>query len=499
MSIIDFTQYQPPGVYIEQLAAPLVGVSGIAPDIVGIVGPSQGYRIVTESYVLNGTTPVTLNQYGPNAQTVVVTDQSGTSYLQTDYALVPITGPTPAQSQLTLARTPTSNIPNGAVVYVTYQYTDANYFLPATYTDYHSVKSDWGAPLDLTTNDILSPLSLAAQLAFTNGANAVIICPTADVGGTATRTGLSEAYDNLAAIENLDIIVPLPVGITGTSAAAGDVIGVGQDLANFLDSQAQVGIFAVGLLGYDAANIIGPQGLGPDTIATGINDYRVQEHWPNQINYYNGSNNASFVISGYYLAAAWAGVLASLQRQVPLTKKNVSGFSGIPNTVFTLMTVAYKNQLSSSGVAVTEQVSGGGLQMRHSVTTSTQTTTTRELSIIRAGDGMVSMIQNTLENSGLIGSAFTPSTLQNVKSLVQGALEALVASGMIIGYVNLGVQQASTNPLVVMVQFQYQPAYPLNYIVVQYAIDITTGSVAPVTTAPDPTGGSTADISSPGF
>jgi hypothetical protein len=488
VSIIDFTQYQPPGVYIEQLAVPLVGVTGIAPDIVGIVGPSNGYRTITESYVLNDVTPVTLNQYGANPATIIVSNQAGVPYLLTDYTVTVIEGndPTGALNQVQLARAPVSNIPTGWAVYVNYQFTDQNYFLPVTYTDYPSVKKDWGAPLDLSTNAILSPLSLAAQLAFTNGANTILICPTADTGLVASRSGLSDAYQNLAAVEALDIIVPLPVGIVGTPALPGDTINIGLDLASFLTQQAQVGIFGVGLVGYDAANSV-----SPDVIAQGIGSYRIQEHWPNQMNYFNGTNNASFIISGYYLAAAWAGVMASLQRQIPLTKKNVSGLSGIPNTVFTTMSAAYKNQLSSSGVAVTEQVTGGGLQMRHSVSTSTTAVTTREISIIRAGDGMIEMIQNTLENSGLIGSAFTPNTLANIKSLVQGALEALVAQNTIVGYVNLGVQQQSNQPLVVLVQFQYQPAYPLNYIVVQYAIDVTTGSVSTVTTAPDPTGGST--------
>jgi hypothetical protein len=486
VSIIDFTQYQPPDVYIEALAAPLVGVTGIAPDVIGIVGPALGYKTTTESYVLTDTIPVILNQFGANPASVSVTDVSGNAFLLTDYVTTVINGHTPAQNQVTVARSPTSNILSGQVVYITYQYTDGDYYLPATYTDYPSVKKDWGIPLDLTTNAILSPLSLAAQLAFVNGANTIIICPTQDTGGIATRTGLAEAYNTMASIVPLDIIVPLPVGISGTPALPGDTINVGLDLASFLNGQAQVGIFGVGLVGYDAVNSV-----GPDTIAQGISSYRIQEHWPNQMNYFNGTNNASFIISGYYLAAAWAGVLASLQRQIPLTKKNVSGLSGIPNSVFTTMTMAYKNQLSASGVAVTEQVTGGGLQMRHSVTTSTVAITSRELSIIRAGDGMIEMIENTLQNSGLIGSAFTPTTLANVKSMVQGALEALLSQGLIVGYTALGVQQQITNPLVVLVQFQYQPAYPLNYIVVQYSIDTTTGSVSTVTTAPDPTGGST--------
>lgn len=487
MSIIDFTQYQPPGVYIEQIATPLVGVSGIAPDVVAIVGPSQGFKVVTESYTLTGTTPVTLLQLGANASSVTVQSQSGTTYQNTDFAATTTTGATPTQNTVQVARTSGSNIPSGSVIYVTYQYTDANYYLPATYTDYPALKKDWGEPLNLTTNAVTSPISLAAMLAFTNGAQTVVVCPTIDVG-QATRSGLSSAYSNMAANENIDIVVPLPVGISGTPSGPGDTINVGIDLANFLASQAQNGIFTVGMLGYDSACTV-----GPDTIATAIGSYRVQEHWPNALSFYNGQNNQTFQVSGYYLAAAWAGVLASLQRQIPLTKKYVSGFSGIPNSVFTTMTAAYKNQLSKAGVAVTEVVNGGGLQMRHSVSTSTAAVTSRELSIIRAGDGMIEVIQNTLTNSGLIGSAFGPNTLQNIKSLVQGALESLVSSDMIVGYNSLGVQQGGTNPVVVYVQFQYQPAYPLNYILVQYQIDISTGSVSPTTVAPNPTGTPTAN------
>jgi hypothetical protein len=491
VSIIDFTQYQPPGVYIEALASPLVGVTGIAPDVIGLVGPALGYKTVTESYVLTDLIPVTLNQFGPNASSISITDQSGNAFLLTDWNATVVPGDVPADNQVQVARSSTSNILSGQVVYITYQYTDGNYFLPVTYTDYTSVKADWGTPLDLTTNAILSPISLAAQLAFTNGANTIVVCPTQDTGGVATRTGLSEAYQTLASIEQLDIIVPLSVGLVGSPALPGDTINIGLDLASYLNQQAQVGIFGVGLVGYDLANTV-----APDVIAQGISSYRIQEHWPSQMNYFNGTNNASFVVSGYYLAAAWAGVLASLQRQVPLTKKSVSGLSGIPNSVFTTMTAAYKNQLSSSGVAVTEQITGGGLQMRHSVTTSTVAITSRELSIIRSGDGMIEMIENTLVASGLIGSAFNSTTVTNVKSLVQGALEVLVSQGVIVSYDSLSVAQQSTNPLVLMVQFEYQPAYPLNYIVVQYSIDTTTGSVSTVSTAPDPTGSSTADISS---
>ena len=488
MSLIDFTQYQPPGVYIEQIASPLVGVSGIAPDVVAIVGPALGYKTVTESYALTGTTPITLAHYGANATSVTVQSQSGQTYQNTDFAATVINGATTAQNQVQVARTSGSNIPSGSVVYITYQYTDANYFLPATYTDYPTLKKDWGEPLNLVTNAITSPISLAAMLAFTNGAQQVVVCPTTDTTN-ATRTGLSTAYNNMAANEDIDIVVPLPVGISGSPGNPGDSINVGLDLASFLTQQAQQGIFSVGMLGYDLACTV-----GPDTIAGGVGSYRVQEHWPNSLNFYNGANNQTFQVSGYYLAAAWAGVLASLQRQVPLTKKYVSGFSGIPNSVFATMTAAYKNQLSKAGVAVTEVVNGGGLQMRHSVTTNTAAVTSRELSIIRAGDGMVEVIQNTLTNSGLIGSAFGPNTLQNIKSLMQGSLESLVNSGMIVGYNSLGVQQQGTTPVVVLVQFQYQPAYPLNYILVQYQIDTSTGSVSPVSVAPNPTGTPTANI-----
>lgn len=485
MSIIDFTQYQPPGVYIEQIATPLVGVSGIAPDVVAIVGPAQGFKIVTESYTLVGTTPITLNQLGANASSVTIQSQSGQTYQNTDFAATTTQGATPTLNTVQVARTSGSNIPSSSVVYITYQYTDANYYLPATYTDYPTLKKDWGDPLNLTTNAITSPISLASMMAFTNGAQTVVVCPTADTT-VASRAGLSAAYNAMAANEDIDIIVPLPVGITGTPSAPGDSINIGIDLATFLSQQAQQGIFSVGMLGYDLGCSV-----GPDTIAGGIGSYRVQEHWPNALNFYNGQNNQTFQVSGYYLAAAWAGVLASLQRQVPLTKKFVSGFSGIPNSVFTTMTAAYKNQLSKSGVAVTEVVNAGGLQMRHSVSTSVAAVTSRELSIVRAGDGMIEVIQDTLTNSGLIGSAFGPNTLQNVKSLVQGALEALVSSGMIVAYNSLGVQQQGTNPVVVLVQFQYQPAYPLNYILVQYQIDIATGSVSPTSVAPNPTGSPT--------
>jgi len=479
MSIFNTAVYEPPGVYTQSASSPLVNVVGINTSIIALVGPTRGYQVQTDGVVISPITPVFLSQAGVIGSSVVVTSTNGTVYSpSSDYVLTIVPGlggnPYLATAELLLATNTTISL--GSTVYVTYNYTNADYFTPQLFTQYNALAAMYGNPINLVTNVITSPISLAAQIAYTNGATSVIVCPTTDMNLVATRAGLSAAYASLAAYDSIDIIVPLPVGISGTAQGVGDVINTGVDLATHCDTMAAQGVYRVGIIGYETTVTV-----GPDIIAQGIVDARVMEAWPNQMNYFNGLNNTTLTVGGYYLAAAYAGYLANQPVQTNLTKKTISGFSGIPNTVFQTMTSPYKNQLSAAGVAVLESNSQG-LQCRHGVTTDPTSINTRELSLVRSTDAMVDTIQLTLDASGLIGSAFTVNTVQGVQNVVQAALSSVVQSGVIMAYRGLTAAETAINPTIVTVTFGYQPAYPLNYIVAIYTVNTSTGTVTPSTT-----------------
>jgi hypothetical protein len=46
-----------------------------------------------------------------------------------------------------------------------------------------------------------------------------------------------------------------------------------------------------------------------------------------------------------------------------------------------------------------------------------------------------------------------------------------------VDYVGLAVRQLLTNPDVIEISFGWRPAFPLNYIVLTFAVNLTTGSL----------------------
>jgi hypothetical protein len=475
----DFSQYQPPGVYVEEEVTPLVSVVGVSPTVIAIVGPSVGYRVATQAVTLSGTTPATLSKLGINPSAgFSVAAADGTVYPSTKYATVPGAGAdgdigTTTDNTLTLARvvTGTADIPDGATVYVTYRYTDATFYAPLRATDFDDVKDAYGEPLNLATGEITSPLSLAAKVAFENGAGQLVLVATDDAAATlTTRANLAEGLVKLEAIFDVNVVVPLPVGITGTVSTVGDSENVINDLKTHCESQSALNSFRIGVMGYERIVT-----RAPEVLAAAARSPRIMLAWPNRLSYYNGATNTMIEVAGYYLAAAYAGRMASLSVQTPLTKKQIRSFAGLPATMAQTMTVTTKNTWSAAGVAVTEVSRDGRLIVRHGTTTKTDTITVREVSLVRAKDALIGLIQLTTDRSDMIGSPIDDQTPIRVKSVIQGCLETAKNTGIIVSYNNLKVRQTPADLSVIEVKFQYQPAYPLNYIVVSFSINTTTG------------------------
>ncbi len=98
-------------------------------------------------------------------------------------------------------------------------------------------------------------------------------------------------------------------------------------------------------------------------------------------------------------------------------------------------------------------------------------------------DAMLRSCMSTIEASEVIGTPIVDETPARINGLVQGALEVLVNSDVIVGYSGLNVRQLSLDPTVLEVKFMYRPAYPLNYVLIVFGIDTTTGAL--VTTQGD--------------
>jgi hypothetical protein len=476
LSTIDLnTGFLAPGVYVQAVQTATPTAATLAADVIAIVGPAQGWMTFTDSMTLLQTTAKPLSQEGINQTTIVVTDTSGNVQAASGYIIVQ-TGTAP-NTTTTIQLASGSPMTTTQTYNITYSFTDSNYYTPQIFQDQQTLFSAFGQPFG-STGGVASPISLAGMLAL-QGASVVVIMPTTDTTGVATRIGLSNAYVQLEAINGIDLIVPLPVGMTGSVTAPGDIANVAADLSAHCDmmSGPSIAYNRCGIVGYESTVTV-----APDTTAANINDMRIMMVWPNAYGYYNSQSNVTFNVGGYYAAAKMAAILAGQPKNRGLTRSSISGFAGIPNNVLSTMTVPYKNQLSAAGVAVIEPAPGtGALWCRYGTTTAPANALTREFSLVRCSDAIMQEFQNTYNQAGIIGDPITSILITTINNLATAALEYLLSQSIIAGYNQPTSVQSTTNPDEVDVSFGYNPMYPLNIINVTYSVNQTTGTVAPAT------------------
>lgn len=470
---LDFATYRPPGTYIEETQSPVTNRVGTAPTLVALIGPSVGYRTYSETLTLTDTTPVSVTKLGGSTGSVRVTSLDGsiTYQLSTDFSVAATVGDdnnalTVTDNGMTVTRINNGAIPSPGVVRVNYQYADSAYYDAVKVGDFELVKDLYGEPFDPTTGVITSPLSMAAKVAFENGAQELVLVATTGTT-TVTSDAIAAAYAKIANLHEVGVVVPVTAGISVGS----NLNSVASDLVNHCNITADGGFFRIGIMGAET----GFTG-DPTTLATAANSARCMVAWPNKLLYYNPFSSQAVEIGGQYLAAAYAGRLVSQSVQEGLTRKGVSSFAGIASSALQTMSRSNKDAWSNGGVAVTELTRQNTLIVRHGTSTKTSSTATREVSITRAKDRMVQLIQDSIDSAQLVGSPITQTSVTQIKAIVQGALENCKNAGVIIDYTSLAGRSKPGDPQVIEIKFQYKPAWPLNYILISFSIDTTTGT-----------------------
>lgn len=465
------SSYQPPGIYVtEESPTTISATSPNVPATVALVGPTVGYLTYTDSLVLT-TTGVTLTKQGVNASSVVISSGNGTVYTSAEYTVTQ--SGTGATSITTVTLTSTSTISDTAISLVSYQYTDSTYFTPKRFYSAEQVAAVYGQSYS-SSGQLLSPITFAAECLFANGTPPLVVLPTTDVGVVATRTGLASAYPLLQPLQDVYFIVPVASGITGTPSAPGDVVNVASDLGSYIDSLAPFNQYALGLYAPDAGSTVSPA-----TIASQVANRHVAVFYPNSLLAYSATAGQTLTVGGFNLAAAAAGFLATNPVQQGITSRSLSGFSGFPSAVALGLTQGAMNTIASAGVSIfAPNLYSRSLQIRQSLTTDQSSPVTGEISVVRINDWVIYDLTQTFLNSALIGAPLTPLTVGQIVSIAQGVLEANVGSGAILNYQNLAVSLAPTLPTTATVSFSYLPAYPLNYINVNYTIDTSTGAIS---------------------
>jgi hypothetical protein len=491
--------YVPPGVYVSTKSTGSTGVVGVGDTVVCLVGRGIGYQTYTESINFGSGDNVTLDNLGIDPTSVVVTSSGAaqTPYtpdepsLPHDYSVSQSQEPDLQDRSTVITRTPSGEIPTNVNLLVRYNYTSEAYNALHSFTDYATFVSVYGPALDPVTGAIVSPLTLAAQIAFQNGANVLYAVALDTTSGLSLPDQFAAAYALTIPNYDINIMVPLFEDAMDAGSAKTEIAA----LSSFLNSAESNGFPRIAIVG-PAAGFVGD----PGEVATDTAYRRVVWTWPQGFLFFNPVRtvNGTVTVDGFYAAAGAAGYLANNDPNQGLTQAQLRSFSGMPVSILSAIAdPTKKNIWSSSGVAVFEMNRINQIICRHGVTTDVSNVGTREISIVRCQDALFVEIELTLVEANLIGTPITANTPLMVKSLVTGALESALANYTIASYDSVVVNQQALptgDPTVIEVSFNYQPTYPLDYITVTFTLDLSTGNISSPITDTAGSGGSSSAL-----
>jgi len=339
----------------------------------------------------------------------------------------------------------------GDFYYITADYAKTEYPI-LIYTRLKDVVTDIGA---VNTDN---RLSLAAYLAFSNGAVAVALAQVIrDSSGI--DAPVNSYLDVLSTVESPiknygvkpDIICP----ITTKPDVVNAVRVHCEKMSTIRYKTERTGMFgfAVGTTPEQAQefakNMMSERlvGIYPDGAIIGLIDEL-------------GNVNEA-VVDGSFLAAALTGLAVNPIYDVatPLTHKTITGFRRLVRSVDAVT----MNQTAIAGITVLEDLVPN-LLIRQAMTTNPSNVLTREPSVIYIKDYTQQQMRYALDH--FIGVKFLPNVLQDVENTVDGLMNQLINQEIISAFTGTSVLQDEVDPTILRVETYYSPVFPLNWIVV---------------------------------
>jgi hypothetical protein len=497
----DFTKYVPPGVYVEDTSDPIVTSSGLPASVVAVIGSALGYQTQTETFPIYATTGIVLDTRGifttavtgppAIAAPVVKKISSGaTLTVNTDYTFT-VDSSGVGGSVTTIQRVSNSpNVSDADVVSVAYAYADPDYFQPQAHSDFDTVVAMYGLPMvtspptNPNASQVASPLAMASKVVIENGGG-TLLTVALNPGDGDLRVQLQKAYDKIATIyAATTIVVALPDDITVSSGTVSAFVQqLAQDLKSHCLNASAAGYARIGFFG--CPRNYSETDLTMEALASSLDSKRLVLMYPHNMTLFNSATNQITEVNGSFLAAAAVGRLAALPINQGLTKQALTSFQGLPVSIRQKMTKSYKDLLSGSGVMVAEIDRLNRLSIRHGVSTDVSALDTREISMTRQADTLYALVQIGMESAELIGQPIDAEMPIRVKSALTSILEQAKLAEVIVDYQDLKVRQQTLpggDPTVMECKFSYSPAVPMNYITVQFQLNLTTGEVADETT-----------------
>jgi hypothetical protein len=487
--------YSPPGIYTNPIKGPQLAVNSSLPQAVGLVGTTVGFQTYTEGIQFRDTDeedPETYNltQQGikrssivvRSAETLVAWPGASNNGNTTHYTVETVSGTIDSNAaKYAIKRNATSTgIAADAAVQVSYEYTDEAYYNARTFYDYRDVVATYGQPFTINelasggiTWEVASELTLAAKFAFLNGAYKVVCVAVDPSGTTASSVDYQEALEKLKDDPAVAIVVPCN-GVTSADA-----------VKNHVREQSGSRYERRAILGFDGqetpvstdSRIGTVRSIDNDSGADGTSR-RIMVVSPSQFTCYSPEVDKTIVLGGQYMAASLAGMCVSMSFAQPLTRKYPVGWKSIGEK--DVMREGQMNNETVNGLCVVEYDRRKNLRIRHGVSArggGPSNLLDREWSITGQEDALVYRLRDYLDDANLIGQPIYNYTLVNVKASAEAALQSLVRDSLLVDYTGLAVRQLLTNPDVIEISFGWKPAFPLNYIILTFGVNLNTGSL----------------------
>lgn len=307
-------------------------------------------------------------------------------------------------------------------------------------------------------------LSLAAYLAFSNGAIAVALAQV-----LRDNTGVDATFESYK-----QVLRTLESPILGTGIKPNIICPVTtkQDVINemrlhcekmstirYKSERTGVFGFAVGTTAEQAQqfakNMMSERlvGLFPDGAIVGL------------IDELGNVNEAA--VDGSLLASAYAGLAVNPTYDVatPLTHKTLTGFRRLVRQ----LDAVTMNQTAVAGITILEDLVPNVL-IRHAMTTNPSNVLTREPTVIYIKDYVQQQMRAALDK--YIGVKFLPTVIQDVESSVDNLMNQMINQEIITKFTGTSAIQDENDPTILRVETFYSPVFPLNWIVVTFNLRV---------------------------
>jgi hypothetical protein len=301
-----------------------------------------------------------------------------------------------------------------------------------------------------------NPLSLAAYLAFINGANAIALKQVPLLEGESELT-TAQVIDTLAEIEGEIAPDLLPSVIVPLIPANASLLS---ELSKHCDLQSSLRYRA------ERTAIVGcAAGTSPEeaqALAGATRNSRVRLIYPDIVSL-TFTNTAGVtqtgIVDGRYFAVAISAMTTTtaIDSATPWTNRTLAGFG----TLLRTLDAVDANKTANGGVTVLQQTNGA-LRIRHGLTTDMTSILTRTPTVVQIADDVHFRARNLLAN--YIGTKYLPSVVGQIEGRVNQLFKDLVKEQIINSYTGLSVTEDPSDPTGLLVSVFYKPVFPLLYI-----------------------------------